>query len=215
MIHGKSESDFLPQLGYLCQPKCSPRNREIGPFKLYKGDLIHLFTSMTYYTFTITYGSGRNKAVATVRVIEQSSLFDLADILLEAIGFDLDHAFGFHSSMKSPYDRNMEREYTLFADQGEANHPTDTGVQNTLINDVFDKGDTMLFHFDYGDDWMFIVKCINIETTSSRKRKPEILNVEGEFPEQYPDYEDDWEEDDVVIGINPQTGKRIDIKKKP
>ncbi|MEM9400776.1 MAG: hypothetical protein AAF984_11260, partial [Verrucomicrobiota bacterium] len=110
---------------------------------------------MTYYTFTITFGSGADKAVAKVRVIEKTTLYDLADVLLWAIDFDLDHAFGFHSNLKSPYDKKMEREYTLFADQGDARLASDTGVENTLIGEVFEKKDKMLFHFDYGDDWMF------------------------------------------------------------
>lgn len=170
---------------------------------------------MTHYTFTLTFGSGRDKAVATVRVIEYSTLFELADALLWAIDFELDHAFGFHSSLKSPYDKKMEREYTLFADQGEGRMSSDTGVENTLIGDVFAKGTKMLFHFDYGEDWMFIVKCTDVETTSSRRRKPEKLDIVGEFPEQYPDCDEDWEEDEVLVGINPMTGERIEIKRKP
>lgn len=168
---------------------------------------------MIHYTFKITFSSEQNKAVAKVRVIERSTLFDLADALLNAIGFDLDHAFGFHSSLKSPYDKNMEREYTLFADQGEARMASDTGVEKTLISEVFKEKDKMLFHFDYGDDWMFVVQCVAIEQTSSRKRKPEVLEVSGQFPEQYPDCDDEWE-DDVAIGINPMTGERIETKRK-
>ena len=148
---------------------------------------------MTHHTYSLTYGSGKNKAVAKVRVLETASLFELADILLTAIGFDLDHAFGFYSSLKSPYDRNMKREFTFFADQGESRMDSDTGVKNTEVNTVFDEGDKMLFHFDYGEDWMFIVQCESIEKTTSHKRKPEILEVKGEFPEQYPDYEEDEE----------------------
>ncbi|MEM9444588.1 MAG: hypothetical protein AAGA18_04470 [Verrucomicrobiota bacterium] len=48
-------------------------------------------------------------SVAKIRVIEETTLYGLADALLWAIDFDLDHAFGFHSSLKSPYDRKMER----------------------------------------------------------------------------------------------------------
>lgn len=147
---------------------------------------------MTHYTFTLTHG----KATARVRVIDYYSLYGLADVLLEAIGFDLDHAFGFHSNLSNPYARNEVKEYTLFADQGEERLPSDTGVEETEVCDVFSEGETMLFHFDYGDDWMFHVTCTAIETTKSRKRKPEILSVEGTFPEQYPDYEEEWDEDE-------------------
>lgn len=72
-----------------------------------------------------------------VRVIEKATLFDLADALLNAIGFELDHTFGFHSSLKSPCDKKMDREYTVFADQGDARMSSDTGVEKTLIGEVF------------------------------------------------------------------------------
>lgn len=39
---------------------------------------------MTHYTFSLTHGTGKNKTVATVRVIETASLYELADILLVA-----------------------------------------------------------------------------------------------------------------------------------
>jgi hypothetical protein len=70
----------------------------------------------------------------------------------------------------------------------------------------------MLLHFDYGDDWMFIVECLSIEDASNRKRKPEVLKLLDEFPEQYPDFEEENEE--VSFGINPMTGERIEIKRK-
>ena len=158
---------------------------------------------MTHYTFSITLGSGQDEAVAKIRVIEKTTLFDLADALLDAIGFEPDHAFGFHSNLESPYDQNMEREYTLFADQGERRLASDTGVEKTWISSVFESGDRMLFHFDYGDDWMFIVECLEVETTANGKRKPEVLEMKGEFPEQYPEEEEEDEEEDegnVAVG---------------
>ncbi|MFC4992300.1 IS1096 element passenger TnpR family protein [Rubritalea tangerina] len=164
---------------------------------------------MTYYTFSISY----NDSFARVRVTKNTSLFDLAAILLEAIGFDLDHAFGFHSSPQGPYDRNETKEFTLFADQGEGKLASDTGVETTPVLAAFSEKETMLFHFDYGDDWLFPVTCQNIETTTSRKHKPEILEVKGDFPVQYPPLDEDWEEPweegeespDNIINFNSNT----------
>lgn len=164
---------------------------------------------MIHYTFTLSYDDAR----ASVRLAESATLYELADALLDAIGFELDHAFGFHSDLKSPYAQTMEREYTLFADQGERRLPSDTGVEKTTIREVFKEGDTMLFHFDYGDDWNFLVQCTAIEQSKSRKRKPETLQVVGRFPEQCPDVDEDDFDDKPRVGINPMTGERIEIKK--
>ena len=139
---------------------------------------------MTHYTFSLTY----DDAVAKVRVLESCTLFDLANILLTSIGFDMDHSFGFHSDLKSPYAKNMKKQFTLFADNGDKYIESDTGVESTEVRKAFKEGETLLFHFDYGDDWMFHVKCLSIESDSSRKKKPEILEVKGEFPEQYPEF---------------------------
>ncbi len=167
---------------------------------------------MIHYTFKLTYNTGREPAVARVRLVEHATLFDLADTLTAAIGFDLDHAFGFHSDLKDPFAKNMECEYTLFADQDDARLTSDTGVENTKINEVFEEGDSMLFHFDYGDDWRFLIQCESIEMTRSTRKRPQILEVLGQFPEQYPDVEE--EDDDAPrIGINLMTGERIELRK--
>lgn len=90
-------------------------------------------------------------------------------------------------------------------------------IRVTEVNTVFSEGETLLFHFDYGDDWMFHVTCEKVETTKSRKRKPEILEVEGDLPEQYPDYEEECdrlEDEDVpknIVAFNPKTNERISV----
>jgi hypothetical protein len=171
---------------------------------------------MIHYTFKLTFETEETPgSTAKVRLVECSTLTELADVLLAAINFDLDHAFGFHSDLKNPYAKNMKREYTVFADQGDPRMASDTGVEDTTINDVFKERTRMLFHFDYGDDWMFLVECITIEKTPSRRRRPQILEVIGAFPEQYPDYEEDEGEDDEIrVGINVMTGERIELPKK-
>lgn len=174
---------------------------------------------MTHYTFALSYeisdffDSDEPTPVAKIRVIEDSTLFELADALLAAIDFDLDHAFGFHSDLRNPYAKNMEQEYTLFADQGEGRMPSDTGVERTYIHQVFQEGSKMLFHFDYGDDWHFLVQCPAIERTTNRKRKPEVVQISGNFPEQYPE-EEDCSFQDPSVGLNPMTGERIEIHKR-
>lgn len=167
---------------------------------------------MIHYTFSLTHGSGSEAAVVKVRMIADSTLFDLAEALLNGIGFDCDHAFGFHSDLKNPYAKNMRREYTLFADDGEGRIASDTGVENTGITEVFEVGDKMLFHFDYGDDWRFLVECVAVEEGVSRKRKPEVLEIVGEFPAQYE--EPDYDEMESRFGINLNTGERIEIRPK-
>ena len=54
----------------------------------------------------------------------------------------------------------------------------------------------MLFLFDYGDDWRFVVEVIGVGKTDPKARYPKLLKKVGASPEQYQiwDDEDDDEE---------------------
>jgi len=160
--------------------------------------------SMTKHTIQITH----KNATATVQISGESSLHDLADILLESIGFYLDHAFGFYSNLKGPaWGRSATdgEHYTLFTDMkdmGEEELLGAESVKNTLVKNVFHEGREMLFFFDYGDAWSFLVQCTKIEK-NAKLSPPKIITQKGPFPEQYPDYEEEEEVDDEVDNIIP------------
>ncbi len=115
-------------------------------------------------------------------------LAHLAHAIIDAVDFQMDHAFGFYDNLKNPY-RSTE-EYTLFADLGEEAKESDRGVESTPIDSVFKPGKKMLFLFDYGDDWMFPVTCTGeVEVRAFKRAK--LLGTSGTPPEQYPDYDED------------------------
>jgi Plasmid pRiA4b ORF-3-like protein len=139
---------------------------------------------MKTYIFEIKYGRFR----ATVGFVGEYTLYDLAETLIEAVGFDFDHCFEFCDNLGNPYD-SKER-YTLFADIGEADD--DPGVKKTLISQVFTEGRSMLFHFDYGDDWEFPVTCTDIgEEEEATRRYRKVLSRRGTPPIQYPPDEEE------------------------
>ncbi len=126
---------------------------------------------------------------AELQLPANSTLEDLAAAILAAAKFEMDHAYGFHDNLKNPY-RSTE-EYTLFVDMGEERHvETDTGVQTTRIDSVFKAKKKMLFHFDYGDDWFFLLTCTGEEEGKAFK-KPKTLKTTGAPPEQYPDWDEE------------------------
>lgn len=135
-------------------------------------------------TFKVTHGD------FSVTIVHPSShtLEDLAESIIRSVYFDLDHCYGFYSNLKRVTP--SEEEYTLFADIGEEVNPGDKGVRTTMLTDVFKPKKKMLFLFDYGDDWRFIVTCQKIEETKSMFRRPKILDPKGTPPEQYPNYEE-------------------------
>ena len=49
----------------------------------------------------------------------------------------------------------------------------------------------MIFLFDYGDMWHFVIMCIEVrEPKKGENRFPYGYNVKGKALEQYPDYDE-------------------------
>jgi hypothetical protein len=49
----------------------------------------------------------------------------------------------------------------------------------------------MLFHFDYGDDWYFLITCTDVKESSSKKRFKKVVSTQGVPPVQYPGADED------------------------
>ncbi len=139
---------------------------------------------MQEYHFKIQY----DRFTAELAVDERCFLHALAQLIIKAVGFDFDHAFEFCNNLRDPY-RSTER-YTLFADIGE--EADDPGVKRTPVSVVFRPKRKMLFHFDYGDDWFFLVTCTAVKETATpgKRRLRKILSTRGTPPEQYPDFDE-------------------------
>jgi hypothetical protein len=119
-----------------------------------------------------------------------SSLYALAQAIVRFFDFDFDHAFGFYTSLKGNiYDSPVQ--YELFVDMGEGESDA-RSVKRTRIIDAFPKvGTKMLFLFDYGDEWVFLVELVKREPREPKIRLPRLLSSVGEAPVQYPDPEDE------------------------
>jgi hypothetical protein len=120
---------------------------------------------------------------AEVAIGGDCSLYQFAAFIIKTVGFDFDHAFEFRDNLKNPY-RSKER-YTLFADIGE--DADDPGVKKTPLSAVFRPRRKMLFHFDYGDDWFFLVTCAAVKESAAKKPFKKIVAAKGTPPVQYPD----------------------------
>lgn len=138
---------------------------------------------MQEYHFKIQHG----RFTAEIVLGGDWSLYELAGFITATVDFDFDHAFEFCDNLKDPY-RSKER-YTLFADM-ENSEPEDRGVKETRIADVFQPKRTMLFLFDYGDEWFFPVTCTAVKESASKRRFKKVLSTRGTPPVQYPDLDE-------------------------
>lgn len=152
---------------------------------------------------------GESSIYRDIEIEASRSLYKLAEAIVSAFGFDFDHAFGFYGG--DPFARKRAQpRYELFADMGEADNDT-SGVKKTKIAEAFPAvGGSLLFLFDYGDEWRFCVELKAKGSKSAKVRYPRVVASEGEAPEQYPDL-DDMPEDGPRYGYNPLTGQKIKI----
>ena len=132
-----------------------------------------------------------------IEVDSGRSLYDLAKAIVGAFDFAFDHAFGFYSGLTDRTMMEARPKYELFADMGEESDAL--SVKRTRVSEAFPEvGRVMLFLFDYGDEWLFLVEVTGLGRRVPRARYPKVLAKVGPSPEQYLDEEEDedWDEDD-------------------
>lgn len=128
-----------------------------------------------------------------IQIADMKSLYNFAKVITEAFGFYFDHCFGFYDNFKRYHD--SKKAYELFPDIGEEPlSPATKGVKKTRISTAFkNPGEKMLFLFDYGDGWRFVVELKEIKNAEKWDLKPVILESMGRAPTQYPPCEDEYE----------------------
>ena len=161
-------------------------------------------------TFILRVGlDGKMSISRDIEIEPSKSLYRLAEAIVTSFGFDFDHAFGFYSGLKPATMMSTLPRYELFADMGDA-APGVGGVKKTRISQTFAEiGHTMVFLFDYGDDWRFRVSLKAKGTKLAKVRYPRVVATRGDAPPQYQDLDDIDDDDRPSYGINPVTGEKI------
>ena len=130
------------------------------------------------------------KIVREIEIPNNISLYKLAEAIVDAYNFNFDHCFGFFSKISEDRYFDSEKKYELFTDlieEGEPLEPTGAGsVKKTKISEVWQSiGDKMMFLFDYGDNWHFLVELINFGKKELKQKYPRILKKVRKAPKQY------------------------------
>ena len=132
----------------------------------------------------------RPRLYREIEIDSGRSLHDLAEAIVRAFGFDLDHAFGFYGKLTGNYTASPVR-YELFADV-EGGSSDAGSVKRTKVARAFPAvGTTMLFLFDYGDEWRFKVELVGLGTKIPKERYPKVLASVGKAPPQYQGMDED------------------------
>lgn len=122
-----------------------------------------------------------------IAILGRSTLYTLAYTITRAFNFDFDHLFEFYSSVYSHRPDEFYRYYLhTQPDIPKVEYTTD--VKKAKISEVFDfVGKEMLFHYDFGDDWRFLVEFMGKKPREEGKRYPAVIERVGKGPRQYED----------------------------
>jgi hypothetical protein len=126
-----------------------------------------------------------------IAVAADMTLDDLATSILNAYEFDFDHLYEF--TYPSRFGWTMH-----------AHHPYLEGgpyATEVLIGDLpLKPGGSMTYLYDFGDNWQFDVTLERIDPPDPQLTEPALLEEHGQAPEQYPswddEYEDEWSEEE-------------------
>lgn len=109
------------------------------------------------------------------------SLDGVAAAVLDSFKFDDDHLYEFRFQDRHGKTMVYNRPFTddpPFADE------------ITVGECGLREKETMIFHFDFGDDWIFHLRLERIEPPDKKLRRPRVIESHGKPPKQYP-YEDE------------------------
>jgi hypothetical protein len=144
-------------------------------------------------TLSDVFGRIRGTPHRILAIPERFTLYGLAEEIVDAFDFDFDHCFGFFDNLKLWTESNEC--YELFKDieKEQGLEPTYCkSVKKTRVGGVFNEiGKKMLFLFDYGDEWRFIVELKGIELPKQDTNYPLILESIGNAPPQYGEIDED------------------------
>jgi len=139
----------------------------------------------------------QHKLLRKIGILGSRTLYNFARVITKAFGFYFDHPFGFYSNMVRINDSSAG--YELFVDIGEGPlTPHFKGVKKTKVSEAFSNtGAKMLFLFDYGDEWRFVVELKEIRDPLPNESLPAVLESTGKAPMQYPPCEEEnWPKED-------------------
>jgi len=134
------------------------------------------------------FGRSSGTVYRTVAVLDNFTLYEVAETIVGSFGFDCDHSFGFYDNLEN-WTKSTEG-YELFTDMGQGSGFK--GVSTVEVGTVFSEvGKKMLFLFDYGDEWCFVLELVGTAQVQDKKKYPFVVESKGKAPEQYGAMEDD------------------------
>lgn len=139
--------------------------------------------SFNRYTLKIYPNRMARTAYRVIEIDGSENLDMLCDAILFHFDFTSEHMYEFS------LDGRLYTDDTIICESDEGQPTTD---QVTIDQLGLAKGSKFWFHYDFGDDWVFVISVQKV-TPADAPEKPKLLRSKGEV-EQYPDWDDDEED---------------------
>ena len=129
----------------------------------------------------------KEECIRVIAMDDSASLWDLHEMIQDAVSFDRDHLFAFYvanngspwakRTWMAPAEADWEEKADVYA--------------NTQLKGIWPLGRKKLYYwFDFGDDWVFEIRKLRSAKADALIDTPQILERIGPNPEQYPDWEE-------------------------
>ncbi len=137
---------------------------------------------MNRYTFKIyPKGMGR-QAYRVISICGNETLDTLCEVIMWAFDFYHEHLYEFCMDNKMYQEGNYMFDPKMYEDEGY--NTTDVAIDELRLEEK----QIFSMHYDFGDDWMFVINVRKKEPVSEYD-DPELIGGKGEV-EQYPIWED-------------------------
>lgn len=136
------------------------------------------------YIISVSLGTG---CYRHIRLSGEESLDCFARCILDSFDFCFDHLYSFF--MDDKWWSQAEEYHSSYDEEPPY-------AENISMSELkLAKGQKFKFLFDYGDEWRF--QCRVLQVLQEDTPKPLIVNSKGKAPEQYPDYDDDDDDEET------------------
>ena len=131
---------------------------------------------------TVTFKVTLLKSYRVIKVSFGHTLEDLHQAIQNAFEFDNDHLYASHM------DGDKRSRYNVYwGGDDEAPYASDTYI----CQFGWAKGQKFIYHFDFGDDWIFSCRVMEVDPDEEMTGYPKVIKSKGEAPLQYPMDEDE------------------------
>lgn len=135
-----------------------------------------------------------------IAILGNQTFNDLAEAIIYSMDWENDHMHGFSLPSKKNKGDFYYSPFTFYAPDWEDDpFPTYKSNQIRICDFNYDLYPKLDFVFDFGDNHEFeiILKKVDNARKNTQKEFPLLVDQRGVAPEQYPDYEQDFDEKEI------------------